>query len=134
MKFSASLVAAAAIGLSIASPVVEKRNHTIQTPTIDDAIILNYALTLEYLERKFYAEALERFSEEDFVKAGFLEPFYKNLNEIYLDEQIHVTFIQQGLEEANITATTELEYNFGFTDVKSFVTLSSVLEGVGVSA
>lgn len=134
MKFSTTIAAALAIGLTFASPIEVQKRHTVYTPKVDDGIILNYALTLEYLERKFYQEALQKFSRDDFKRAGFADPFYDNLLEIYEDEKTHVTVIDGALKAAKITPTNELVYNFGLTDVKSFVTISSVLEGVGVTA
>ncbi|KAI4211443.1 MAG: hypothetical protein LQ351_005745 [Letrouitia transgressa] len=130
MRFSSTLVASLALSLISASPV-EKR---VSAPKVDDGVILNYALTLEYLERKFYQEALANYTQADFVAAGFEDPFYANLKEIYVDEQTHVKFLSGALKAAGITPTVELQYTFPATDVKSFVTLSSVLEGVGVSA
>ena len=134
MRFSTTFAAALAVGLSVASPIGVEKRHTISTPTVNDGIILNYALTLEYLERKFYCEALSKFSHEDFKKAGFADPFYANLQEIYFDEKTHVSFLSEALTKAKVTPTVELQYDFGFTTVKNFVTLASVLEGVGVSA
>ncbi len=135
MKFSSSLVAALLGALSMASPMHEgEPGNRVTTPVVDDGIILNYALTLEYLERKFYQEALAKFSRHDFKKAGYADPFYANLKEIYLDEQIHVDFIAGALTAAGITPTNELKYKFGFETVQQFITLSAVLEGVGVSA
>lgn len=134
MRFSTTIAAALAIGLTFASPIEVQKRHTVYTPKVDDGIILNYALTLEYLERKFYQEALQKFSRDDFKRAGFADPFYDNLLEIYEDEKTHVTVIAGALKAAKITPTNELEYKFGLTDVKSFVGLSSVLEGVGVTA
>lgn len=133
MYFSTLVTALLAAGLTTASPI-EKRNHIIQPPTVDDGIILNYALTLEYLERKFYQGGLEKLSQKDFIQAGFADPFYVNLKEIYADEKIHVEFLSTALTTANVKPTVELEYCFPYTDAASFVTLSSVLEGVGVSA
>ena len=130
MRFTSAIAAFLALGMSFTSPV-EKR---VMTPKVNDGIILNYALTLEYLERKFYQEAIQKFTQADFVAAGYADPFYSNLKEIYVDEQTHVSFLVGALKAANITATVELQYNFGITDVNSFVTLSSILEGVGVSA
>lgn len=132
MKFSSTVAAALAVGLSVANPV-EKR-HVVHTPKVTDVDILNYALTLEYLERKFYCDALSLFKQEDFVKAGFADPFYENLKEIYVDEQTHVSFLSGAITAAKYTPTVELIYDFGFTTPKAFVTLSSVLEGVGTSA
>lgn len=130
MLFSSTLLASLAATLSLANPI-DKR---VSTPVVNDGIILNYALTLEYLERAFYREGLANFTQEDFVKAGFEDPFYANLQEIYFDEQTHVSFLSGALEAAKITPTVELQYKFPYTDPASFVTLSSVLEGVGVSA
>ncbi len=130
MRISSTLAASLALGMSFASPI-EKR---VMTPKVDDGIILNYALTLEFLERKFYQEALANFTRADFVTAGYVDPFYDNLKEIYVDEQAHVSFLVEGLKAANITPTNELQYSYPVTDVNSFLTLSSLLEGVGVSA
>ncbi|MCJ1466503.1 hypothetical protein MMC07_005122 [Pseudocyphellaria aurata] len=132
MRFSSTVAALLAVGLGLANPV-EKR-HIVHTPTVNDVVILNYALTLEYLERKFYSEALANFTQADFVKAGFADPFYENLKEIYVDEQTHVSFLSGAITAAKYTPTVELEYKFGVTTVLEFVTLSSVLEGVGTSA
>lgn len=134
MRFISWVVAALAVGITTASPLeVEKRTY-VTTPKVNDGIILNYALTLEYLERKFYQEALNKFSREDFIKAGYPDPFYKNLEEIYLDEKTHVIFLKTALEAAKIVSTNELKYTFKYKTVNEFITLASVLEGVGVSA
>ncbi|MCJ1244599.1 hypothetical protein MMC30_001797 [Trapelia coarctata] len=133
MYFSTAATVLLAAGLSAASPI-EKRSHIIYPPTVDDGIILNYALTLEYLERKFYQEGIANYSQAEFVHAGFADPFYENLKEIYVDEQTHVSFLSGALTAAGVVPTVELQYCFPSTDPASFITLSSVLEGVGVSA
>ncbi|KAL8657229.1 MAG: hypothetical protein Q9226_002124 [Calogaya cf. arnoldii] len=132
MRVSHTLAASLAVSAVQASPL-GKRNQ-VTTPTVNDGIILNYALTLEYLERKFYMEGLANYTREEFIADGFEDPFYDNLKEIYFDEQTHVSFLKENLEKAGITPTNELEYSFGTTTPMQFVGLSSVLEGVGVSA
>lgn len=63
-----------------------------------DAQILNYALTLEHLEDKFYREGLANFTQAQFADAGFNAQFYKNLKEISYDETTHVSFLTGALQ------------------------------------
>jgi len=130
MKYSLSIVALAAASAVSAGPIVAKR----QAAAITDADILNYALTLEHLEDKFYREALANYTQADFVAAGFPDPFYENLKTVSSDETTHVTFLTTALTAAGAQAVAECSYVFPSTDPKSFVALASVLEGVGVSA
>lgn len=128
MHFSHALVAALAAVPSFASPVAKRQ-------VANDFDILNYALTLEFLERKFYQECLAKFDEKAFNAAGFDHSFYKNLKEIARDEEVHVDFLVKGITAAGGTPVNEATYAFPFTeDPSSCVTLASVLEGVGVSA
>lgn len=69
MRHSSALLALAAACASTASPVVKRANY--DAPAGGDTTILNYALTLEYLERKFYQEGLANYTAEDFAQAGF---------------------------------------------------------------
>ncbi|KAL2045309.1 hypothetical protein N7G274_002392 [Stereocaulon virgatum] len=102
--------------------------------TSGDSFILNFVLTLEYLQRAFYESGLANFTESDFANAGFEETFYSNLQQIHFDEQSHVSFLRNTLVAANIQPTAALAYEFPYTDVSSFVALAAVLKGVGVSA
>ncbi len=59
--------------------------------------ILNYALTLEHLEDKFYREGLANFTQAQFAAAGFDATFYNNLKEVSNDETTHVNFLTSAL-------------------------------------
>jgi hypothetical protein len=125
---STFFAATALAALASASPV--KR----QAPAVTDADILNYALTLEHLEDTFYREALAKYTSADFVAAGFTDEQYQRIKTISGDEETHVSFLTGALKAAGATPVAECKYNFGYTDVKSFLATSSILEGVGVSA
>ncbi|BFZ57857.1 hypothetical protein PYCC9005_004912 [Savitreella phatthalungensis] len=120
--------------LALASAAPSKRQAATPPAGINDGTILNYALTLEHLENTFYRQGLARFSAADFTAAGFPASFHRNLREIASDERSHVAFLTAGLQQAGALPVAECSYKFPYTDVRSFVTLSSVLEGVGVSA
>jgi len=112
--------------LASAAPLVARANI--------DATVLQFALTLEHLENKFYNGALEKFSEKDFNDAGYSSDYYHNLQYIGHDEAEHVKLLSGALTAAGANPVAECVYNFPYTDIPSFITLSSVLEGVGTSA
>ncbi|KAI4134958.1 MAG: hypothetical protein LQ341_005945 [Variospora aurantia] len=129
--FSLAALAAVAVAAPAKNNLLALRQAA---PEITDGDILNYALTLEHLEDKFYREVLEQFSESDFAAAGYDSTFYNNLQEISSDETTHVSFLTAALTAAGVTPVQECTYAFNITDINSFLVLSSVLEGVGVSA
>lgn len=129
MLTSTIALVAAAAGFAVALP-----NPAVKRQAITDADILNYALTLEHLEDKFYREGLANYTQAQFVAAGFPDPFYANLKTVSSDESTHVAFLTSALQAAGATPVAECTYDFGVSDPKSFVALASVLEGVGVSA
>ena len=99
-----------------------------------DGEILNYALTLEHLENTFYAQALAKYSVEDFKAANFSEETYNRIMTISGDEKTHVEFLTGALSAAGAKPVEACTYDFGYKDVASFLATASILEGVGVSA
>jgi len=94
-----------------------------------DIGILNYALTLEYLERDFYNEAARNERRNPFLgKTG------KNfLQAVVKDERAHVEFLRAALGSA---AVAKPKFGFGGTtsDRKVFLRTSFALENTGVGA
>ncbi|GAA5905292.1 ferritin-like domain-containing protein [Sporobolomyces salmoneus] len=109
-----------------------KRNSV--TTGADDATILQFALILEHLEDTFYSEALEKFDNATFTEAGY-PGVYAVLQQVAKDEHAHVEFLTAGLKAAGVENPPQAcTYNFPYTDVQSFLGLSQVVEGLGVSA
>lgn len=91
----------------------------------NDVKILNYALTLEYLESAFYAEALSK---------GKLMGSVRNFAQVVAGhEATHVTALQKALGSA---AVKKPSFDFKGTtgSQKMFLSTSKVLEDTGVSA
>ncbi|KAJ7491887.1 ferritin-like domain-containing protein [Mycena latifolia] len=124
MKSAFATVVALALG-AVAVP------HVKRADAIDDATVLNFALTLEHLENAFYSGALARFSEHDFEKAGLSKWARGRFAQVAEHEAAHVKFLSAALGDK---ATQPCNYTFPYTDPKSFAGLSQVIEGVGVSA
>jgi hypothetical protein len=91
-----------------------------------DIGILNYALTLEYLERAFYNEATAKGK----IKDAKLHAFLKTVTR---DERAHVTFLKKALGSK---AVKEPKFNFmGIpSDPAKFAATAFVLENTGVHA
>jgi len=96
-----------------------------------DTQVLQYALTLEHLEKTFYHDALAKFSEDDFANAGYPAWVRGRLTQIAGHESDHVALLSGALGNASVAAC---EYSFPYTDVSSFIMLASLIENVGVSA
>jgi len=90
-----------------------------------DLEILNFALTLQYLEVEFYKRGMEVGLDGDVKKlaTGFLE-----------QEQAHVAAVTQAVMDGGGTPVKEPTFEFPVEDQGSFVGLGMTLEDTGVSA
>ena len=91
--------------------------------------ILNYALTLEYLERSFYRQGLDQ---------GYLGTDRPLIETIERDESAHVTVLRTAISGAGGTPVdyTDSDFDFGtFLDERDdFFALAQSLEDTGVRA
>ncbi|PFH61141.1 hypothetical protein XA68_18091 [Ophiocordyceps unilateralis] len=121
-----TLLCLATFGAAV--PVEEAKKESSQ---IGDVQILNYALTLEFLERAFYVDGLKNYTANDFAQAGFGRDVYDKLVRVRDDEKAHVKFLSGALGSK---AIAEPKFSFPYSNPHDFVGLASVLEGVGVAA
>jgi len=125
--------ALALVSLTSAAPAV-KRDNGSGSSGPSDAVILNYALTLEHLEAAFYREGLQMYNAGAFEGAGFPEWVRLRFSEIANQEATHVSFLTSALQAAGATPVKECTYDFGIDSPATYLALSQVLEGVGVAA
>ena len=91
-----------------------------------DVDILNFALTLEYLEAAFYKEGI--------ANAGLSGDAKKLATEIGDHENEHVAALTQTIKKLGGKPVQAPGVTFPFKDQKSFLKLAQVFEDTGVSA
>ncbi|CAN5802823.1 hypothetical protein BH24CHL3_BH24CHL3_04170 [soil metagenome] len=96
--------------------------------------VLNYALTLEHREYTFYRTFNQQFSGMELEMAGFAGIVRTRLESIEAHELAHVDVLTDVIGQLGGTATTEMMYSFGVTDVASYVATAGVLENLGTGA
>ncbi|MFB6163877.1 MAG: ferritin-like domain-containing protein [Haloarculaceae archaeon] len=121
------------------SPPKQDRKADDDTSDVD---VLNYALTLEHLERAFYRDGLEEFSDDELMNADVLSSFSGHatskvpdfLREIRDDEAAHVDAITSTVKKLGGDPVSEAEYDFGYDDASGFLGVARALENTGVAA
>jgi Ferritin-like domain len=91
----------------------------------EDVAILNYALTLEYLETAFYKEALK--------SAGLSGEHLRFAKQAYAIEDAHVGALKQVLKSAAIKSP-KFDFGAATQSTAAFTATSIVLEDTGVQA
>jgi rubrerythrin len=118
-----ALMAGAVSGVGAVSPFV---GDALATGAAGDIAILNFALTLEYLETDFYKNK---------AKAVRLSGAARALAATIADqEQQHVDALAKAISAAGGTPIKKPTFVFAVTDQASFLKLAYVLENTGVGA
>jgi rubrerythrin len=121
-----AVTAGAVYGLGAVGPFVKQ---AIAQEGGGDVAILNFALTLEYLEAAFYDQAL--------MKTGGLGGEAKSLaTEIRDNENEHVTALMETIKKlgGKPVAAPGVDFGNAFKNQKSFLKLAQTFEDTGVSA
>ena len=121
-----AVAAGAVYGLSTVGPFVRE---AIAQEGGGDVEILNFALTLEFLEAAFYEQALQQ-------TGGLSGEVKKLATTIYENEAEHVKALQSTITELGGKPTKAPGVDFGkaFASEKSFLELAQTFEDTGVSA
>lgn len=95
-----------------------------------DIGILNYALTLEYLEAAFYNEATANNKRKSFLKGAQVKAFLKQTTN---DENAHVAFLRKALGSKAVAAP-KVDFGSTTSSEASFIKTAVALENTGVGA
>ncbi|HVD86921.1 MAG TPA: ferritin-like domain-containing protein [Solirubrobacterales bacterium] len=118
-----ALAAGAVYGTLMVGPYVRR---ALAMSGGGDVEILNFALTLEYLESKFYEEAKSR------AKAsGELKSLVSLLAD---DEKQHVEALTATIKQLGGKPVAAPKFDFPYSDTSGFLALAQTFEDTGVSA
>jgi rubrerythrin len=118
-----ALAVGAAYGTLAVGPYVRRALAKSGGGDID---ILNFALTLEYLEARFYAEAKGRAMVSGELKAL--------VDLIAKDEQQHVEALAGTIKKLGGKPVAEPKFDFAYSGTAGFLKLAQTFEDTGVSA
>lgn len=118
-----ALAAGAVYGIGMVAPFVHK---ALAASEGGDVGILNFALTLEYLEADFYAEAKRR--------AGASGDLKSLIGMLASDEQQHVEALTATVKKLGGKPVAKPKFNFAYSDTAGFLKLAQTFEDTGVSA
>jgi rubrerythrin len=118
-----ALAAGAVYGALAVGPFVRKALAMTGSSDVD---ILNFALTLEYLEAKFYEEAKSRAKASGELKSL--------VNLLASDEEQHVEALTATIKQLGGKPVAEPKFDFPYSGTSGFLKLAQTFEDTGVSA
>ncbi|OTB05201.1 hypothetical protein M426DRAFT_57260 [Hypoxylon sp. CI-4A] len=114
--------------------LAKRQNAAAAALGLQDVDILQFALTLEWLEATFYQQGFAKFGDDQFLALGLNDIQLADLKSVGASENSHVELLQSSIAQAGVQPVQQCQYNFGFTDAKGMVATAAILESVGISA
>jgi rubrerythrin len=118
-----ALAAGAVYGALAVGPFV---GRALAMTESGDVGILNFALTLEYLEAAFYKEAKSRAKASGDLKSL--------IDLVGRDEEEHVGALTETIKKLGGKPVAEPKFDFPYSDTAGFLQLAQTFEDTGVSA
>lgn len=118
-----ALAAGAIYGATMVGPFV---GRALAMSESGDVGILNFALTLEYLESAFYEEAKSRAKANGDLKSL--------IDTIARDEKEHVGALTETIKKLGGKLVAEPKFDFPYSGTAGFLELAQTFEDTGVSA
>jgi rubrerythrin len=118
-----ALAAGAIYGAAMVGPFV---GRALAMSESGDVGILNFALTLEYLEAAFYEEAKSRAKASGELKSL--------IDTIARDEEEHVGALTETIKKLGGKPVAEPKFDFPYSGTGGFLKLAQTFEDTGVSA
>lgn len=118
-----ALAAGAVYGALAVGPFV---GRALAMSESGDVGILNFALTLEYLEAAFYKEAKSRAKASGDLKSL--------IDLVGRDEEEHVGALTETIKKLGGKPVAEPKFDFPYSDTAGFLALAQTFEDTGVSA
>jgi len=140
MRLSSTALALALAATSFAAPAkliprqINDNGTAAPGSGITDLDILQFALTLEYLELNLYEKGVNMFNDTDFQNAGYGVSARERFEEIIGQEMEHISMLQSTVKMMGDTPTSPCTYSFPITDVYSFLNVTDAVNGLGPSA
>lgn len=134
MKASVIACLVAAASALPAGNIMKRQANPEAAAGLTDLDILNFALTLEWLEATFYQQGIAQLGAEAFRAIGLTDQQVQALVEVGATEFSHASFLQGAIAQAGASPVQPCEYQFPFTDAASMIQLAAILENVGVGA
>ncbi|KAI0169529.1 ferritin-like domain-containing protein [Hypoxylon sp. FL1284] len=114
--------------------IAKRQNAAAAALGLQDVDILQFALTLEWLEATFYQQGFAMFGDDKFAALGLNEAQLSDLKSVGSSEESHVGLLQSSIAQAGVQPVQPCEYDFGFTDAQGMIATAAILESVGISA